>query len=92
MHEELWAAIRENGKMMEANIDFFRGRYSEEFRRAYAEFVRGAYEYGIPITIGTDCHGPQYNDRNEEVREYLGSVGFRPEDFSVPHFRKPRTV
>ena len=91
MHEELWAAIRENGKMMEANICFFRGSYPEEYRRAYAEFVRGAFEYGIPITIGTDCHGPQYNDRNDDVREYLGGVGFRPEDFAIPHFRKPRT-
>lgn len=92
MHEELWAAIRENGKMMEANIDFFLDHYTEEFRRGYAEFVRGAFESGVPITIGTDCHGPQYNDRNETIREYLGGVGFRTEDFSIPKFRKPRTV
>ena len=91
MREEFYAALKENGKMMEANTGMFGEKYPERFRRDYAEFVRGAFEYGIPITIGTDCHGPQYNDRNDDVREYLGGVGFRPEDFAIPHFRKPRT-
>ncbi len=90
MHEELWAAIRENGKCMEANVGFFiSSRKPERFRRAYAEFVRGAFEAGVPITIGTDCHGPKYNDRNEDCRTYLGSVGFRSTDFVIPRFRMP---
>ena len=91
MHRELWAAILENGKAMEANLGFFYGNHPEAFRRAYAEFLRGAFEAGVPITIGTDCHGPQYEDRNGLCREYLGAVGFRTEDFSMPRFRKPRT-
>ncbi len=92
MHEELWAAIREHGKAMEANATFFSDRRSEAFCRAYAEFVRGAFESGVPITIGTDCHGPQYADKNDLFRKYLGAVGFVPEDFAFPRFRKPRTV
>ena len=91
VHEELWAAIRENGKMMEANIDFICS-HPEAYCRAYAEFVRGAFESGVAITIGTDCHGPKYNDRNEECRKYLGAVGFKAEDFSIPRFRRPRTI
>ena len=92
MHEELWAAIREHGKAMEANTGFFCNPHPEAFRRAYADFVRGAFESGVPVTIGTDCHGPKYNNMNDVVREYLGSVGFKPGDFAHPRFRKPRTV
>jgi histidinol phosphatase-like PHP family hydrolase len=92
MHEELWAAIAEHGKAMEANIDFFYGSQPETFRRAYAEFIRGAFEKGVPITIGTDCHGPKYNDANDTCRDYLGSVGFKPSDFSKPRFRTRRAV
>ena len=92
MHEELWAAIREHSKAMEANLGFFCGGHPEAFRRAYAEFVRGAFESGVPITIGTDCHGPKYNDMNDVCREYLGKVGFKTEDFAMPHFRRPRTT
>ena len=92
MHDELWAAIREHGKAMEANISFFGDHHPEVFRRAYAEFIRGAFEAGVPITIGTDCHGPKYADKNDVCREYLGKAGFRPGDFAHPRFRKPRTV
>ncbi len=92
MHEELWAAIREHSKAMEANLGFFCGGHPEAFRRAYSEFVRGAFESGVPITIGTDCHGPKYNDMNDVCREYLGKVGFKTQDFAMPHFRRPRTT
>ena len=90
MHQELWAALKENGKAMEVNLSFFYNVRPEAFRRAYAEFVRGAFETGVPITIGSDCHTQQYIDRNDLCREYLGAVGFRTEDFSIPHFRKRR--
>ncbi len=92
VHRELWAAIAENGKAMEANVGFFGGDNPEPFRRAYAEFVRGAFEAGVPITIGTDCHGPKYADMNEVYRTYLAPVGFGPGDFSHPRFRRPRTA
>ena len=45
--------------------------HPEPFRRAYAEFVRGAFEKGVPITFGTDCHGPNYNDRNDIARVHF---------------------
>ena len=92
VHEELYAAIREHGKAMEANIGFFGGDHPESFRRAYAEFLRAGFESGVPITVGTDCHGPLYADQNETCRRYLGAVGFTAADFSHPRFRRPRTV
>lgn len=88
IHTELYSAIRENDKIMEVNTDFFSDYYPESFRCAYAEFARAAFEYGIKVSIGTDCHGPQYNDRNNWCERYLGSVGFKSSDFSIPKFGK----
>lgn len=88
MNEELIAAIKENGKCMEANVSFFGGGYPEPFRRSYAAFVREAFEAGVPITIGTDCHGPEYNDVQDVYAKYLGDVGFKTEDFAMPKFGK----
>ena len=67
------------------------GEFEEPYFAELAEFVRGAFEKGVPITIGTDCHGPKYNDRNDVCRQYLGAVGFKAGDFAKPRFRKPRT-
>lgn len=86
MHEELYAALKENGKAMEINVSNISGAFPEAFRRAYAEFARGAFEKGVPVTIGTDCHGPKYTDTNAVYEKYLAPLGFRTEDFAVPRF------
>ena len=88
MHEELYAACREHGKLMEVNVGNFNPNNKEAFKRGYAEFIRGAYEAGVGITIGTDCHGPRYEDTNETYRRYLEPLGFRTEDFAAPRFGK----
>lgn len=88
MHDELIAALKENGKCMEANSWFFMPPHDERFGRSYAEFVRQAFEAGVPITIGTDCHGPEYRDYHPIFRKYLEPVGFTLKDFSIPTFRK----
>ena len=88
VHEELYAALLENGKRMEINLSFFSDKRTEKWKHDYAEFARGAFERGIPVTIGSDCHGPDYPDQNERCRKYLGEVGFVTEDFSSPEFRR----
>ncbi|MGI6634318.1 MAG: PHP domain-containing protein [Christensenellales bacterium] len=90
MREELIAAMKENSKAMEANVSYFSGDYSERWRHDYAEFVRQAFEGGVPITIGTDCHGPVYADHNATYERYLAPLGFQTTDFSAPIFGRRR--
>ncbi|MBE6930436.1 MAG: PHP domain-containing protein [Ruminococcaceae bacterium] len=86
MHEELAAALKENGKYVECNVSFFRTpKTSERFRNRYAEMLRMFFEKGIPITYGSDCHGKPdglYPDRREDAVRYLSTVGFKDGDFS----------
>ena len=86
MHEELAAALKENGKYVECNVSFFRSaKTSERFRNRYAEMLRMFFEKGIPITYGSDCHGKPdglYPDRREDAVRYLSTVGFKDGDFS----------
>lgn len=87
MHDELAAALLENGKYAECNCSMFTASdTSEYFRNQYAEYIRWLFEKGIPITIGTDCHGSSahndYPDRRKIYETYLAKVGFRDGDFT----------
>ncbi len=86
MHDELAAALLENGKYAECNAGAFIAKDTgERFRYQYAEFLRYLFEKGIPITFGSDCHGkpdPVYPDRRTETVKYLEAAGFRDGDFS----------
>ena len=87
LHDELAAALKENGKFAECNCSMFTGSdTSEYFRNQYAEFMRFLFERGIPITIGTDCHGSSahndYPDRRAIYETYLSKVGFKEGDFT----------
>jgi len=86
MHDELAAALVENGKLAECNCSMFIARdTSEYFRQQYAEFLRFLFERGVPITIGTDCHGkpePVYPDNRERFLPYLEAAGFKDGDFT----------
>ena len=88
MREEFFAALKQHGKAMELNLRFFTKKYNEKWNREYSEFARAAFEYGIPVTIGTDCHGPTYADPNESYEQCLKAVGFTSADFSRPRFGK----
>ncbi len=92
MHEELYDACVRNNTMMEINVGHFSDNLPENYKRRYAEFVRGAFEKGVKMTIGTDCHGPKYTDTNDIYEKYLSPVGFRAEDFSFPTFGKRQAV
>lgn len=82
MHEELAAALRENGKYVECNPCMLTDpRQTDTFRRQYAEFLRFLFESGVSITYGSDSHS-DYGDCRPEVEEYLAAAGFREGDFS----------
>lgn len=82
MHEELAAALKEHGKLVEMNINMICHPYNTEaFRHSYAEFMRFLFEYGVRITFGSDCHN-EYTYASEELIPYLTAVGFRDGDFS----------
>lgn len=88
MHDELAAALLENGKYVECNGSMFVAEDTQEkFRRQYAEFFRYLFERGIPITYGSDCHGDhnnsnRYRDTREETWRYLQAAGFREGDIT----------
>ena len=85
MHDEMAAALLENKKYAECNTHFFRApKATEEFRHQYAEYLRFLYEKGIPLTYGSDCHGPggEYPDSRQLPLPYLQAAGFKDGDFS----------
>lgn len=86
MHDELAAALVENGKYAECNVGMFiAGDTADFFRYQYAEFLRFLFEKGIPITYGSDCHGDinrDYPDYRADAWKYLSAAGFREGDFS----------
>lgn len=76
MNAELAAALKENGKFVECNADFFLNeRSAEKFKRQYAEFLRELFEMGIPVTYGSDSHHG-YKDDRPTVEKYLAAAGF----------------
>lgn len=83
MHEELAAALKENGKYIEMNRDMLHAREtSEKFRYEYAEFMRFMLESGVRVTYGSDKHGGYLSDHREEIGVYLKAAGFKDGDFS----------
>lgn len=88
IHEEFAAAVLENNKIVELNTDFFVSEsYTEYFKRQYAEYICMLHEKGIPVSIGSDLHG-DYTGHHDVVRKYFQPLGFTPETFAVPKFRR----
>ena len=80
--EELAAALKENGKYVECNSQFFNSpKSTERFRRQYAEFLRELFEMGIPITYGSDSHN-QYAPAHVATEKHLLLAGFADGDLS----------
>ena len=86
MNDEIFSALKQNGKYMECNSYFFNtDRTGEKFRRQYAEFLRSAFEYGVNITYGSDshkCYGTDSASRRLTTEKYLREVGFKDGDIS----------
>ena len=82
MNVDIGAALKENGKFVECNTDFFHeGRGSEKFKHQYAEFLRELFEMGVRVTYGSDAH-QSYEDERPLVEKYLQAAGFVDGDFS----------
>jgi histidinol phosphatase-like PHP family hydrolase len=80
MHDELIAALKENGKYAECSLGLIvPGGKSEKFTRQYAEFLREIFEAGVPITFATDAHR-SYPDRREAAEAALKTAGFKDGD------------
>jgi len=91
MHDELAAALKQNNVCIEANAKMILGnRYSESFHRKYSEYLRYMFEKGVPITFGSDSHGPLYLDLRCKVETIMGMAGFKPGDFSLPVIHQER--
>ena len=81
-HEELAAALVENGKYLEMNVDLLvHPKTTELFRHQYAEYMRFMFEKGVRITYGSDSHGG-YGDQRPLIYPYLEKAGFKDGDFS----------
>lgn len=86
MHDELFSALKENGKYMECNVDVLLSwKADERFHMQYAEFLREGFERGVPITYGSDSHN-KYIDRRDKAEAMLSRVGFKEGDFSTLSF------
>jgi len=84
MHEELAAALKENGKYVECNSKLFISpKSTEKFRHQYAEFLRELFEKGIPVTYGSDNHN-EYLPKHLDVEKYLLDAGFADGDIVEP--------
>lgn len=73
---------------VELNTDFFvSDRYTDYFKRQYAEYLCMLHEKGVPISIGSDLHG-NYTAHHEQIRHYMEPLGFTKDNFAVPRLRK----
>ena len=82
MNQDIAAVLKENGKYVECNSQFFFSKYStERFRHQYADFLRELFEMGIPVTYGSDAH-LRYDQDPAHIEGYLRSSGFSDGDFS----------
>ena len=85
MNDELASAMAENDVYIEANPSMIFGdSMPERFYRQYNEFLREMFERGVKLVFGSDTHNSPYKDHRENVRDSLGIVGFKEEDFSIP--------
>lgn len=82
MNRDIAAALKENGKYAECNSGMLLSpKATEKFRHQYAEFLRELFEFGIPITYGSDSH-KKYAPDYLEVEKYLVAAGFSDGDIS----------
>ena len=82
MNRDIAAALKENGKYADCNSGMLLSpKATEKFRRQYAEFLRELFEYGVPITYGSDSH-KSYSQNHLEVEKYLVAAGFSDGDIS----------
>lgn len=82
MHDEFAAAVIEQDKAIELNLDglLLCNVYPDGFKRQYLDFMAGIKEKGVQLSIGSDCHSADYDVDFETASKMLDSVGIRDED------------
>jgi histidinol phosphatase-like PHP family hydrolase len=87
IHEEFGAAARENGKVVEINLDanLLNAKYPEHFVRQYVDYLAGLKSAGVRLSIGSDCHDPLYEPDFAAAERLLDSVGIgEPDLWTLP--------
>jgi histidinol phosphatase-like PHP family hydrolase len=82
MHDEFAAAVIENEKKVEINIDSFvvNPMFTDTFKRDYGDFLADLKSRGATFSIGSDCHEEQYEVNFEKAEAYLDDIGITEED------------
>lgn len=77
MHDEFAAAVRENGKIVEANAsNVFSDKGGERWRRQYDEYLIFLREAGCTFSTGGDSHSADYTHWPANFGDHLASLGF----------------
>ena len=82
MHDEFAAAVIENDKKVEINIDAFIANplYTEKFKRDYADWLSDLKSRGATFSVGSDCHLVEYDVKFDLAEEYIAGIGIAEED------------
>ncbi|MHB9131651.1 MAG: PHP domain-containing protein [Armatimonadota bacterium] len=82
MHDEFAAAARAHGKVVEINLSamLLTPHYPAHFAGEYLDYLAGLHARGVPLSIGSDCHDPQYTIDFPRAAEMLASVGIGDQD------------
>ena len=77
MHDEFAAAVVENDKVVEINIAamLLNRTYPETFKGQYLSYLAELKARGVKLSIGSDCHSPQYDTDMRAAARLLESVG-----------------
>ncbi|MBN1257080.1 MAG: hypothetical protein JXA52_05185 [Planctomycetes bacterium] len=77
LHDEFAAALTENDTAVEINslTCLFNHRYPDEFTVQYVDYLAYLHERGVKFAIGSDTHGPEYNNGYAAAEPLLESIG-----------------
>lgn len=83
LHDELAAALREHGTVLEINIwaTLKNYEYPPHFAGQYLEYLAGMKERGVKFSIGSDTHDRNYTADFEDAARLLEKAGFKESDF-----------
>jgi histidinol phosphatase-like PHP family hydrolase len=82
MHDEFAAAVVENEKVVEINLAamLLNRTYPETFKGQYLSYLAELKARGVRLSIGSDCHSPQYDTDMQAAARMLESVGIGEAD------------
>jgi histidinol phosphatase-like PHP family hydrolase len=89
MHDEFAASAVQHGAIVEINLDaiLLNRQYPAPFKRQYLDYLAYLKSRGVGLTVGSDCHAPQYTIDFEAADRMLSTVGIRDEDLWRPPFK-----